>query len=655
MRWILGEFTVVTLSLKNVNISFGAEQVLKDVSLTLTDDMRLGLVGPNGAGKTTLLRIICGELLADGGTVGLSGGSVVGYLPQETGTGTEATVWQTMLQVFDEAFALEERMRALEHAMEEASADPEQWDRVSREYENVTNAFEKAGGYGYKSAIAGVLKGLGLGEEFYGQPVNTLSGGQRSRLYLARLLLSKPSVLLLDEPTNHLDTEAAGWLENYLKTWQGSVIIVSHDRWFLDQLCAHIGEMLSGEVDMYIGNYTSFAAQRQEKRELAQKAYELGQREYNRQKKIIEQYYAWGRMTGGNNFIKAKSREKLLAKMEFAEKAPTDKRKMSLNLSASGRGGNDVLTAENVGMAFEGCPPLFSGLDLSLKKGDRAALIGPNGIGKTTLLRIIASRLAPAEGQVKYGSGIEAGYYDQLLETLNVKNTVIEEMRDAFPRMTDGELRNTLASFLFCGDDAFKSISSLSGGEKGRLSLLKLMMKKGNLLLLDEPTNHLDMDSREVLEDALIDFDGTVLFISHDRYFINKVATRILEMKDGGLEQYDGNWSDYLEMLERRKQKELEPEDTGLTRTEAAKQKRAEKEREQRIKDAQERVKRIEQAIEAHEARLAKIEALLADPASLTGERLIELSSEHEAVQRSIDASMREWELAQEEAAIPDD
>ncbi len=641
---------MVTLSLKNINISFGTEQVLKDVSLTLTDDMRMGLVGPNGAGKTTLLRIVCGELSPDGGTIGLPGGSVVGYLSQETGAGTEATVWQTMLEVFDEAFALEERMRALEHAMEEASADADKWDKVSREYENLTNAFEQAGGYGYKSAIAGVLKGLGLGEEFYGQSVNTLSGGQRSRLMLARLLLSKPTVLLLDEPTNHLDTEAALWLENYLKTWQGSVIIVSHDRWFLDQICTHTGEMLDGEIETYIGNYTSFSAQRQEKRELAQKAYELGQREYNRQKKIIEQYYAWGRMTGGNNFKKAKSREKLLAKMEFAEKAPGERRKMGLKLDASLRGGNDVLMAEGLGMAFEGCPPLFSGLSVSLKKGDRAALIGPNGVGKTTLLRIIASRLAPLEGQVRYGVGIEAGYYDQLLETLNVNNTVIEEMRDAFPAMTDSELRNTLASFLFCGDDVFKSISALSGGEKGRLSLLKLMMKKGNLLLLDEPTNHLDMDSREVLEGALVDFDGTVLFISHDRYFINKVATCILEMKDGGIEQFDGNWSDYLEQLERRKLKELESADSGLTKTEAAKLKRADKEREQRVKEAQERVKRIEQAIESQEARLAEIEALLADPAALSAERLVELSGEYEHVRQSTDDLIREWEAAQEAA-----
>ncbi len=639
---------MVALSLKNIKIAFGAEQILTDVSLTLTDDMRLGIVGPNGVGKTTLLRIVCGELAADGGSVGLSSGAAVGYLPQETGAGSEETVWQTMLDVFAGAFAMEERLRSLEHSMEEAAADPEKWDKISKEYEKLTLAFEEAGGYSYKSSIAGVLKGLGLGEDMYEQSVSTLSGGQRSRLSLAKLLLQKPSVLLLDEPTNHLDTEAAGWLEDYLKSWQGAVIIVSHDRWFLDQLCTHIAEMSVGEIEMYTGNYTSYAAQRQEKREIAQKAYELGQREYNRQKKIIEQYYAWGRQTGGNNFIKAKSREKLLAKMEFAEKVSPERSKMKLKLKAEGRGGNDVLKAEGLSMAFDGLR-LFSGLDMELKKGDRAALIGPNGIGKTTLLRIISSQLSPLEGEVKLGAGVEAGYYDQLLQNLDMKNTVIEEMRCEHPLLKDGELRNILASFLFCGDDVFKKIASLSGGEKGRLSLLKLMMGKGNLLLLDEPTNHLDMDSREVLEDALLGFDGTVLFISHDRYFINKVATRIFDMKDGGIKAYEGNWSDYLERLERDKMRQFAEADSGITKTEAAKLKRIDREKEQKAKEAKERVNRAEQEIETLEARLAEIEALLADPSALGEEKLAELSNEYAGLQAGLEAAMREWERAQED------
>lgn len=640
---------MVALSLRNIKIAFGAEQILTDVSLTLTDDMRLGIVGPNGVGKTTLLRIICGELVADGGSVGLSYGASVGYLPQETGRGGEETVWQTMLSVFAGAFALEERLRSLEHSMEDAAADPDKWDRISKEYENLTRAFEEAGGYSYKSAIAGVLKGLGIGEDMYGQSVSTLSGGQRSRLSLARLLLQKPSVLLLDEPTNHLDTDAAGWLEDYLKSWQGAVVIVSHDRWFLDQLCTHIAEMQGGEAEMYAGNYTSYAAQRQEKRETAQKAYELGQKELSRQKKIIEQYYAWGRQTGGNNFVRAKSREKLLAKMDFAEKVSPDRRKMNLKLKAEGRGGNDVLKAENLAMAFDGVP-LFSNVNIELKKGDRAALIGPNGIGKTTLLRIISSNLAPIEGEVTLGAGVEPGYYDQLLQDLNMKNTVIEEMRDGHPLLKDGELRNVLASFLFCGDDVFKNISSLSGGEKGRLSLLKLMMGKGNLLLLDEPTNHLDMDSREVLEDALLGFDGTVLLISHDRYFINKVATRIFDMKGGGIEIYEGNWTDYLERLERDRKRQFAEADSGLTKTGAAKLKRAEREKEQRAKEAQERVKRIERDIETFEARLAEIETLLSDPKAPDGDKLEELSKEYAGLQAKIEEAMREWEQAHGEA-----
>ena len=639
---------MIALSLKNITKSFGTEQILNGVTLTLSDDMRLGLVGPNGAGKTTLLRIICGELQSDNGTMGFASGNVIGYLPQETGSGTEATVWQTMLEVFDEAFALEERMRRLESEMGEASVDPENWERLSREYDNVTRAFEEADGYGYKSAIVGVLKGLGLGEEIYEQSVSTLSGGQRSRLLLARLLLQKPSILLLDEPTNHLDMEAAGWLENYLKAWQGAVIIVSHDRWFLDQVCTHVGELSGGSVEIYKGNYTSFAEQKQEKMALALKAYEQGQKEYKRQKKIIEQYYAWGRMTGGNNFIKAKSREKLLEKMEFAEKVPGERKRMSLHLSTEGRGGNDVLTAENLRMVFDS-NELFSGIGLYLKKGDKAALVGPNGIGKTTLLRIIASKLEPAEGQVNLGIGIEAGYYDQLLETLNNRNTVLEEMRDTLPKLTDGELRNILASFLFCGDDVFKNVSLLSGGEKGRLSLLKLMMGKKNLLLLDEPTNHLDMDSREALEDALANFEGTVLFVSHDRYFINKVATRILDMKDGDIKQYDGNWADYLEHIEREKTQQVQSMNGGSTKTETAKMKRAEKEKELRAKEAKEKIKQIEDCISGYEERLSEIETFLADPAGMTEQQLMDLSGEYAALQNELEASMREWEQAQGE------
>ena len=636
------------LTLKNIKKSFGADEVLSDVSFTLTDEMRIGLVGPNGAGKTTLMRIVCGELPADSGTVSIAPGAQVGYLSQEVPAGTETTVWDTMLQVFERAFALEARMREIEHEMETAAEDADRWERISKEYDRVTRAFEDAGGYGYKSAINGVLKGLGLSEETFNRAVSTLSGGQRARLALAKLLLSKPSLLLLDEPTNHLDIDAVGWLENYLSTWEGAVVAVSHDRYFLDRLCTHTADMHRGVVDVYIGNYSSFIMQRAEKRRLQEKAFENNQREIKRQEKIIQQYYDWGRINGGKNFIKAKARETLLSKMERVDRPESERSRMSLQLTAAGRSGNDVLMVENLGMAF-GEKVLFTDLNFKLLRGDRAALVGPNGIGKTTLLKLIAGRLAPVGGDVRFGAGVSAGYYDQLQETLCDTRTVIEEMREAYPSMTDSVLRNTLAGFLFYGDDVFKPVSALSGGERGRLALLKLMLLKGTLMLLDEPTNHLDMDSREVLEDALADFDGTVLFVSHDRYFINRVATRVIAMGEE-LVQVEGGWEEYQEYLDAQRDGTLPSafEDSGLTKTAQAKQKRAEKEEAQRREAAEKRLEQIEADISQREQRQKEIEALLADPASLAEGMLVSLSQEYDALQIQIDQLMEHWEEAHE-------
>ncbi len=636
---------MIALSLKDIAKSFGADTVLESVSLTLTDDMRMGLVGPNGAGKTTLLRIICGELTADDGTISMP--AAAGYLKQEVSEGTQETVWNTMLEVFSRAFALEERMRELEHDMEAAAEDTPAWQRISREYEETTQAFEEAGGYGYKSAINGVLKGLGLNEEIYERAVNTLSGGQRSRLMLAKLLLEKPDLLLLDEPTNHLDTDAVCWLEGYLKTWKGAVVLVSHDRWFLDQTCTHIAELHSGRIDTYIGNYTAYMAQREEKRRLQQKAYEHNQREIARQQKVIDQYTTWGRIGGGKNFIKAQARQTLLDKMEKVDRPESEQGRISLRLNTSSRGSSDVLMLDSVLMAWPGAPVLFSDISLHLYKGERAALVGPNGVGKTTLLRIAARRLAPNRGEILTGTGISIGYYDQMQENLNSRYTVIEEMRGDYPAMSDGELRSKLASFLFFGDDVFKPVSALSGGEKGRLSLLKLMLGQDNLLLLDEPTNHLDMNSREMLEDALCHYDGTVLFVSHDRYFINKVATRVLELKDETLRSYSGNWSDYLNALERLRMPE-DTADTGITKTAAVKQKRLEKEKEQAQREAKKRIKQIENDITQAEEQLAKIEAQLADPSHMDSEQIAALSGDYECLQTEIDTLMLSWEQAHE-------
>ena len=636
---------MIALSLKDVTKSFGAEDVLKGVTLTLTDQMRLGLIGQNGAGKTTLLRLIAGIDTADGGSVSLP--TAAGYLPQEVPAGTQQSVWETMLSVFEDAFALEARMRTLEQNMQSAADDETAWQRLSREYEQVTGAFEEAGGYGYKSAINGVLDGLGLGEPFYDRAVNTLSGGERSRLMLAKLLLEKPSLLLLDEPTNHLDTDAIVWLENYLKSWQGAVVIVSHDRWLLDQLCTHIAELRSGIVQTYTGNYSDFVKQKQEMLLLAEKAYAHNQREIARQEKVIEQYRVWGRAGGGKNFIKAQARQTLLNKMERLERPESASARISLRLDAHTRSGNDVLFLRGITKAFNGQPPLFSDIAIDLRKGERAALMGPNGAGKTTLLHIAAQTQLPDTGTVQYGVGVSMGLYDQLQQSLSPNNTVIEEMRENFPALSDSMLRNTLASFLFCGDDVFKRISALSGGEKGRLSLLKLMLGGHNLLLLDEPTNHLDMESREMLEDALCHFEGTVLFVSHDRYFINKTATRVLELKSGTLSGYQGGFEDYMRALAQKQQPQTQP--SGITKTAEVKQKKADKQMQQAVREAKRRAKQLEEDIQKAEQRLADIEAQLADPAHLDAAQLTLLSQQHEDLQHEIESMMHAWEMAHSE------
>ena len=628
---------MTVLTLKNISKSFGIDEVLGEVSFTVTDKSVLGLVGPNGAGKTTLLRIITGELAADSGSINIPSSVELSYLEQEANEHTDLNVWELMLTVYEPLFALEDKLRALEHKMQDAANDPALWERVSHEYEQTTIDFEEAGGYGYESAIKGVLSGLGLYSDIYEQKVDTLSGGQRSRLYLAKMLLEKPGLLLLDEPTNHLDIDALVWLEGYLKQWKGAVIIVSHDRYFLDQLCNEIVEIDRGMSTAYKGNYTDYINEREAQRELQIKAYQKNQLDIKRYKQMIERYKVWGRQGAHKSFVKARAKQRELDRLERVDKV-TNSSSMKLSLSASHRGGNDVLKAENLTMSFDNLE-LFSGLYLELFRGDKAALIGANGIGKTTLLRILSSQLAPKSGTVELGSKVTLSYYDQLQQNLDPSLTVLEQMREAFPRMDDGEIRNCLAGFLFFGDDIKKKISTLSGGEKGRISLLLLMLGKSNLLLLDEPTNHLDMDSREVLEEALLDFDGTVLFVSHDRYFINKIATRVLEMKSSEVVQYKGNWSDYVEFLEKQKQRIAEEEsDPSLTKTAAYKQKK-----EQRIaaleeRERQKKLQQLEQSISAAEAELEAIEHSLSHPASLADEDIASLSMQHEQVQKRIDA-----------------
>ena len=489
---------MIVLSAQNVAKAFGVNVVLKDVSFTVQQGDRIGLVGVNGCGKSTLMRIIAGLDSADSGEISMVRGTRIGYLAQQDMVTHGASVWQELEQVYAPVFEMEKRLRQLEGDMEHAHESPQQFARLSSEYDRLLQAFEEADGYAWKSMVSGVLNGLGFSQSQYEQSVDSLSGGEKTRLCLARLLLQKPELLLLDEPTNHLDMETLQWLENYLAAYRGSVLVISHDRYFLDHVCNGIVEILMGNAEQYNGNYTRYIAQRQERFETRMRAYELQQKEIERQQAIIARYRMFNRE---KSIRAAESREKALERMEILDK-PIDERAIRFTFEARRRTGEDVLKVNDVSKSF-GDKHLFSCFNLHVRAGDRIALIGPNGVGKSTLIKLITGEIESDTGDIRYGSNVDLGYYDQHQASLHAEKTVLDEVWDRFPRMEQSDVRGALGMFLFTGDDVFQPIKTLSGGEKGRVALTALMLRKDNFLLLDEPTNHLDMDSREVLEDAL--------------------------------------------------------------------------------------------------------------------------------------------------------
>ncbi|MGN0996099.1 MAG: ribosomal protection-like ABC-F family protein, partial [Candidatus Ventricola sp.] len=521
---------MIILSAQNIAKSFGVNAVLRDVSFTIQQGDRIGLVGVNGCGKSTLMRIIAGLDAPDSGELAIVRGTRIGYLAQQDMVTSGASVWQELESVYTPVFDMEARLRALEDEMGRAHEDAAQFSRLSAEYDKLTRRFEEADGYAWKSMVSGVLNGLGFTPAQYAQSVDSLSGGEKTRLCLARLLLQKPDLLLLDEPTNHLDMETLGWLENYLCAYRGSVLVISHDRYFLDHVCTGMVEILMGNAEQYSGNYTRYIAQRQERFETRMRAYTLQQKEIERQQAIIARYRMFNRE---KSIRAAESREKALERMEKLEK-PADERAIRFQFEARRRTGEDVLHISEVSKSF-GEKRLFDHLSLHVRAGDRIALIGPNGVGKSTLIKLITGEESADTGDIRYGANVDIGYYDQHQSALHPEKTVLDEVWDRFPRMEQSDVRGALGMFLFTGDDVFQPIKTLSGGEKGRVALTALMLRKDNLLLLDEPTNHLDMDSREVLEDALSGFGGTIITVSHDRYFINRVADRIIEMQPDGV------------------------------------------------------------------------------------------------------------------------
>ena len=634
---------MIILSAQHIAKSFGVNAVLRDVSLTVQQGDRIGLVGVNGCGKSTLMRILAGLDAQDGGEISLVRGLRVGYLAQQNMVTSGETVWNELQKVYEQVFAMEKKLRELEDEMAHAHTDAQRFAQLSADYDRLTQRFEEADGYSWKSMVSGVLNGLGFKPAQYDQCVDSLSGGEQTRLCLARLLLHKPDLLLLDEPTNHLDMETLQWLENYLAAYKGSVLVISHDRYFLDHVCTGIVEILMGSSEQYNGNYTRYIAQRQERFESRMRAYEIQQKEIERQQAIIARYRMFNRE---KSIRAAESREKALDRMEKLEK-PVDERAIRFSFEARRRTGEDVLQLTEMSKSF-GEKHLFHDLTLRVRAGDRVALIGPNGVGKSTLIKIIVGEEQPDTGFIRYGSNVDIGYYDQHQSTLHADKTVLDEIWDRFPQMEQSNVRGALGMFLFTGDDVFKPIHTLSGGEKGRVALTALMLRKDNLLLLDEPTNHLDMDSREVLEDALADFGGTIITVSHDRYFINRIANRIIEMQPDGVTEYIGNYDDYIERKNRPVAVEAE---AGKTKTELEKEKRREKLSRQALRQLKIRAQEAEKAVGVKEAEIAELEAQMADPSLYSdAQKSADVQRAYQEAQQALQTLYEQWEAA--EAAL---
>lgn len=631
----------MVLSCNNISKEFVTGPVLKDVSFHINDNEKAAIVGINGAGKSTLLKIIINEMSTDSGDVFLAKGAAIGYLAQHQNIDTEMTIFDVMLEVKKDILELSDKMRDLEAKMKQAEGAA--LDAIYEDYSRATHEFELKNGYAYKSEITGILKGLGFDEEDFNRKVNTLSGGQKTRAYLARLLLSKPDIILLDEPTNHLDMKAIGWLETYLKNFNGAVLIVAHDRYFLDGVAEKIIELNNCKATTFLGNYTDYANKKKALREAELKAYLNQQKEIAHQEAVIEKLRSFNRE---KSIKRAESREKVLDKIERVNKPTEIDASMKISLKPHKESGKDVLNVENLTKSFD--EVLFENISFEIKKGERVAIIGGNGTGKTTLLKIINGLLLPDSGKIKLGTNVEIGYYDQEHQVLNADKNLFDEISDDYPYLNNTEIRNVLASFLFTKDDVFKLVGSLSGGEKGRLSLAKLMLSEANFLLLDEPTNHLDITSKEILEDALNNYEGTVLYVSHDRYFINKTATRILDLTNKQLLNYIGNYDYYLEKKETVEAALLTANAVENEQAEASINRQnwqMQKEEQKELRKIQNELKKIEDEVANLEYANSKFEEELANPdiAANVG-KLMELHKQKEANDERINELLERWE-----------
>lgn len=631
------------LSCQNISKAFNEQPVLCNVSFHIEDYDKAAIVGINGAGKTTLLRIIVGEQSADEGIVTLAKGKTMGYLAQNQDVDSNNTIYDELLSIKSDVIAMEQKIREMEHSMKQLSGN--ELEQLMDAYTHLTHSFELANGYAYKSEITGVLKGLGFEEDEFGKKISTLSGGQKTRVALGRLLLLKPELIILDEPTNHLDLNSITWLENYLLNYKGAVLIVSHDRYFLDRIAGKVIEIDQTKATTFIGNYSDYAVKKEQLRTAALNAYFKQQQEIRHQEAVIEKLKSFNRE---KSIKRAESREKMLNKIEVLDK-PTDARTdIHMTLTPRCTSGNDVLHVEGLSKSFDN-QLLFSDLMIDIKRGEHVAIIGDNGTGKTTILKIINGLLAADSGTVTLGTNVHIGYYDQEHHVLHMEKTLFEEISDAYPYLSNTEIRSTLAAFLFTGDDVYKRIGDLSGGERGRMSLAKLMLSESNFLILDEPTNHLDITSKEILEDALNAYEGTVLYVSHDRYFINRTASRILDLTNGMLIGYLGNYDYYLEKKDELSavyqkpdafspSKENTPSDTKLDW-------QAQKELQAKTRKRENDLKKCEDTIAALEQQLSEIEETMALPEVATDvAKLQELTHNQDEIKSRLAKLYDQWE-----------
>ena len=635
------------LSCQGICKSFGEKVILNDASFHIEEREKAALIGNNGAGKTTLLRIIMEEISADSGQVVLMKDKKIGYLAQYQEIKGHRTIYEELLSTKQYIIDMEDRMRAAEIQMKHASG--EELERLMNTYTRLTHEFELENGYAYKSELMGVLKGLGFTEEDFNKQIETLSGGQKTRVALGKLLISKPDILLLDEPTNHLDMESISWLETYLLNYPGAVFIVSHDRYFLDKVVTKVIEIDAGQVHMYSGNYSAYAEKKAQLRDAQYKAYLNQQREIKHQEAVIVKLKSFNRE---KSIRRAESREKMLGKIQRIEKPTEVQSQMRLSLEPRVISGNDVLTVEELSKSFPE-QTLFTDISFQIKRGERVALIGNNGTGKTTMLKILNDLIPADSGTFTLGSKVQIGYYDQEHHVLHPEKTIFEEISDAYPTLTETEIRNMLAAFLFTNDDVFKLISSLSGGERGRVSLAKLMLSEANFIILDEPTNHLDIASKEILEEALNSYTGTVLYVSHDRYFINQTATRILELTNQAVVNYIGDYDYYLEKKEELTEKYAPIQQTEETTSDEAAPAASEgkltwqqqKEEQARKRKQEAELKKTEQRIEELETRDKEIDETLVLPDVCTNVgRCAELSREKDKIQAELEELYEKWE-----------